>query len=208
MPNNYNRIAKVYDSISKLVYQRSIIQAQVFLLQQVSSNNNILIVGGGTGWILEELAKLRLQNICVVYVEKSAEMISISKKRNYANVHVDFVECGIEEFETDKKFDVILTAFLFDNFKTEKIEIIFSQLNRLLKQNGLWLYADFINDGINSKWWQQLLLKTMYLFFKLTANIETQTLIDMKPYFTQYHYSLIAQQFFYRRFIQAIAYKK
>lgn len=207
MPNNYNRIAKFYDGISKLIYQHSIIHAQVFLLQQISSNNNILIIGGGTGWILEELAKLQLQHIHVVYVEKSAAMISISKKRNYKSIDVEFVESGVEEFKTCKQFDVILTAFFFDNFKAGKIETIFSKLHQLLKQNGIWLYADFI-DAEDSKWWQKFLLKTMYLFFSVSTNIETQKLVNMQPYFFQQSYNLIAQQFFYRRFIQAIIYKK
>jgi ubiquinone/menaquinone biosynthesis C-methylase UbiE len=207
MANNYNSIARFYDFISHILYRDSIVKAQVFLIQFIAENNKVLVVGGGTGWILEEISKLNKQNISVVYVEKSSAMIALAKKKNHKNIHVDFIEKGIEDYTSTEQFDIILTPFLFDNFLKEKIDIVFTQLDTLLKQNGIWLYADFVNDKTNKKLWQQFLLKTMYLFFRLTTNIETQTLINMRPYFAR-RYSLLSQQFFYSRFIQAIAFKK
>ncbi|HEY2725651.1 MAG TPA: class I SAM-dependent methyltransferase [Parafilimonas sp.] len=207
MANNYNGIARFYDVISRFVYQNSIVKAQVFLIQFIAENNKVLIVGGGTGWILEEISKLNKPNISIMYVEKSSAMIALAKKRNYKNIEVNFIEKGIEDYISAEQFDVIITPFLFDNFLKDKIDVVFKQLNTLLKQNGIWLYADFVNDKTNKKLWQQFLLKTMYLFFRLTANIETQKLIDMRPYFAN-NYTLISQLFFYRNFIQAIAFKK
>jgi ubiquinone/menaquinone biosynthesis C-methylase UbiE len=207
MANNYNSIARFYDFISRIIYRDSIIKAQVSLIQFISENNKVLIVGGGTGWILEEISKLNKQNISVVYVEKSSAMIALAKKRNYKNLRVEFIEKRIEDYSSAEKFDIIFTPFLFDNFFKEKIDAVFIQLDTLLKQNGIWLYADFVNDKTNKKLWQQFLLKVMYLFFRLTTRIETQTLINMRPYFAE-KYILLSQQFFYSGFIQAIAYTK
>lgn len=207
MANNYNSIARFYDVISRIVYQKSIVKAQVFLIQFIADNDKVLIVGGGTGWILEEISKLNKQNISVVYVEKSAAMIALAKKRNYKNIHLHFIEQGIEDYNSSQTFNIIITPFLFDNFVKEKIDFVFKQLNLLLPQNGIWLYADFVNDKQNKKIWQQLLLKTMYLFFRITAKIETQELVNMRPYFAG-TYQLLSQQFFYSGFIQAIAFRK
>ena len=96
---------------------------------------------------------------------------------------------------------------MFDNFQPGKIEFVFTKLNQLLKPGGLWLYADFMNDQINSKWRQKFLLKTMYLFFKITCNIETQKLIDMTQYFSA-GYNIAAEKRFYSNFIKAVVYKK
>jgi ubiquinone/menaquinone biosynthesis C-methylase UbiE len=207
MANDYNGIASFYDTISRIVYQNAIIKAQVFLIQLIKGKNKVLIVGGGTGWILEEISKLNRPDISVVYVEKSSAMIALAKKRNYKNVKVDFIEKGIEEYISATQFDIIITPFLFDNFLKEKIDIVFEKLDRLITQNGIWLYADFVNDKTKIKLWQQFLLKTMYLFFKATTKIETQELINMRPYF-EHDYTLISQQYFYNGFIQAIAFKK
>lgn len=207
MPNNYNSIAAYYDALSRIVFQRSIIKAQQYLIEFITANSKVLIAGGGTGWILEEISKKKLQNISVIYVEKSFKMIERSKKRKYKNIKVEFIHAGIEKYKTDELFDIIITPFLFDNFKEKKIHYIFKKLDELLKQKGFWLYADFVNDKTNKKIWQQYLLKTMYYFFKITANIETQELINMLPYFTE-KYALISQQFYYKHFIQAIAFRK
>jgi hypothetical protein len=142
-----------------------------------------------------------------VYVEKSSAMIDLSKKRNYANVNVEFCNEAIEEYDSAEKFDVIITPFLFDNFLIDKIKLIFSKLDKTLQQSGLFLYADFVNDKSNKKIWQQLLLKTMYLFFRLTTKIETQELIDMRPFFSD-KYEILGEYFYYSRFIQAIAFRK
>ncbi|MEP6466928.1 MAG: class I SAM-dependent methyltransferase [Parafilimonas sp.] len=207
MANNYNAIASFYDVISRLVYKNAIVQAQIFLIQLIDDNNKVLIVGGGTGWILEEISKLNKQNISIVYVEKSAAMIALAKKRNYKNINVHFIEKGIEDYAVLDQFNIIITPFLFDNFLKQKIDVVFKKLSQLLKQNGVWLYADFVNDKTNKKLWQQLLLKTMYIFFRITTNIETQELINMRPYFEK-DYTLLSQAFFYKSFIQAIAFKK
>jgi ubiquinone/menaquinone biosynthesis C-methylase UbiE len=207
MSNDYNSIAKFYDGLSRVVYQKSIVKAQVFLIQLIKDNDNILIVGGGTGWILEEIAKLKRQNVSVVYVEKSSAMINLAQKKKAAYLKTTFIQNGIEEYNTDEKFDVIITAFLFDNFKEDKIKFVFTKLDNYLKNKGIWLYADFVNDQSNKKIWQQLLLKSMYVFFSITTGIETQELIDMRSYFAA-NYELLTEQFYYSRFIQAKAYRK
>jgi ubiquinone/menaquinone biosynthesis C-methylase UbiE len=205
--NNYNKIAGIYDFLSRVVFQKSIINAQKFLLQHILPNSKILIVGGGTGWILEELSKMYNEGIEITYVEKSRQMIALSKQKNTQHNTVEFINKGIEEYSTGKKFDAVFTAFLFDNFQQDKIEFIFSQLHPFLKPNGLWLYADFIHHKNNAAWWQKFLLKTMYLFFRLTCNIETQQLIDMSPYFAK-SYNKISEKHFYHNFIKAAVYKK
>jgi len=207
MRNDYNSIAGYYDRLSRLVFQRSIIKAQQYLIDFISDNNKVLLVGGGTGWVLDEISKLKRENISVVYVEKSSKMIELSKKRKHENVTVEFVNAGIESYTTGDYFDVILTPFLFDNFIEKKIQYVFKRLDALLKQRGFWLYADFVNYKEVQKAWKQYFLKTMYLFFSLTANIETKNLIDMRPYFIE-KYEMITQQFYYKRFIEAIVYRK
>ncbi len=206
MANDYNRIAKSYDVLSRIVFQNSIIKAQLYLIEFIAENTKVLIVGGGTGWILEEISKLKKQNISVVYVEKSSAMTALAKKRNYKSISVEFINKPIEQYAADKLFDVVITPFLFDNFLSDKIQFVFTKLDALLSLNGFWLYADFVNTNDN-KLWQKFLLKTMYLFFKATAAIETQELIDMRPHF-KLKYDLLSQQFYYRRFIQSVVYRK
>jgi len=207
MPNNYNKIAKYYDFIARLVYQGSLVKAQVFLVKNIPAKSSVLIVGGGTGWILEEIAKIHSTGLSITYLEISSEMIALAKKKDCKQNEVHFICGAVENYVDEKKYDIIFTAFLFDNFLPDKIKIVFGKLNEILKKDGVWLFADFVNDKRKNPLWQRVLLKTMYLFFRIFCNIEAQELIDMNDFFYD-NYTKTNEAFFYAGFIRSIVYKR
>ncbi|WP_443945897.1 class I SAM-dependent methyltransferase [Pedobacter sp. AW1-32] len=208
MLNNYDKIAKSYDALSRLVYFKAQVNAQINQLHIIPENAHILIVGGGTGWILEEIAKIRPSGLKITYIEISDQMIQLSKKRKSGLNLVSFLSIGIEDFQATEKFDVILTPFLFDNFNKKRVETVFNHLNALLEPTGLWFHVDFCLDKRYGKWWKLLLLKSMYKFFKWMGNVEATELIDLVPYFLTNKYSLIKKQYYYGHFIKASIYQK
>jgi len=208
MNNNYDKIANHYDTLSRLVFFKSQVNAQINQLQYLPKDSSVLIVGGGTGWILEEIAKIYPSGLKIVYVEISAKMIALSKKRDCKNNQIKFVHLGIEDFGVDIVFDVILTPFLFDNFAAQRVAKVFGQLNAYLKKDGLWFLVDFSLDKNNGNWWKWLLLKSMYSFFKLLGIVEANHLIDMNPYFLNAGYKILALRSYYGNFIKAVIFKK
>lgn len=207
MLNNYDKIAGHYDALSRLVFFKSQVNAQVNQLPYIQENSHILIVGGGTGWILEELSKT-YTGLKIVYVEISAKMIALSQKRSYENNHVEFVNIGIEDFKTDVLFDVILTPFLFDNFAEQRAAKVFVQLNGYLKKDGLWFLVDFSLNKTNGNWWKWLLIRSMYGFFKLLGIVEAYQLIDMNSYFFKADYLIVEERLYYGSFIKATIFRK
>lgn len=208
MINNYDKIANQYDFLSRLVFFKSQVMAQVNQLHYVSEDASLLIVGGGTGWILEELAKVHSSGLSITYVEISAEMIRLSRLRNIKDNEVRFIHLSIEEFKTDQQFDLVLTPFLFDNFSVERAHGVFKKLHHHLKSKGLWLFVDFSVNAKNGKWWKFILLKAMYSFFKLIRIVEASHLTEMYPYFINENYKILEQRFYYGRFIAATVYQK
>lgn len=208
MLNNYDKIADHYDTLSRLVFFKSQVNAQINQLPYIQKNSHVLIVGGGTGWILEELSNIYPIGLKIVYVEISAKMIALSQKRNYKNNHVEFVNIGIEDFKTDVLFDAILTPFLFDNFVEQRAAKVFGQLNEYLKIDGLWFQVDFSLNKANGNWWKCLLLRSMYGFFKLLGIVEAHKLIDMNPYFFKANYLIVEEWLYYGSFIKATIFRK
>lgn len=204
MPSNYDNSAWFYDGLSKLFYGKALINAQVYLLPFIKPNSNILIVGGGTGWILEELAKIHPSGLKITYVEIAANMIALSKKRAVGDNEVIFINSPVEDVPFVEKFDVIITPFLFDNFTEDTLQKVFDHLHPLLKTDGLWLNTDFQLTG---KWWQNVMLKAMFMFFKIICGIETSVLPDINKQFEQCGYEAIAQKTFYEDFVISIAFK-
>ena len=204
MKGNYDNSAYFYDRLSRLVFGRSLIKAQVYLLPHIPANSSVLIIGGGTGWILEEITKRHPSGLNITYVEVSAKMTALSRKRNTGGNDVKFINKGIEEVDTGQQ-DVIITPFLFDNFTGKQLAGIFDHIHHLLKPGGLWLNTDFQLTG---KWWHYILLKSMLLFFKVLCGVESWRLPDVTGTFYKYGYQLHEAKTFYSDFIITSMYRK
>lgn len=204
--NNYDKLAPFYDLISHSVYGQALVKAQRSVLPYILDGQNVLIVGGGTGWILNEIEKLGRKHISVTYIEASSKMVALARKRK-VSFQVDFVCDYVEDVNTDKLFEVIITPFFFDNFQEEKCLFILDKLDKLLKSNGLFLYADFRLIEQNRKFWKKLVLKRMYLFFRIFTKIETNNLVDMATILDA-KYELKWSQFSFHDFVFAAMFQK
>jgi len=204
MASNYNNSAWFYDGLSRLVYGRALINAQIYLLQFVPANSSVLIVGGGTGWILEELTKIHPSGLSITYVEIAADMMARSMRRNNGLNSVAFINDAIENVAINEVFDVIITPFLFDNFTEATAEKVFKHIHQLLRAGAIWLNADFQLTG---KWWQSILLKSMFLFFRMFCKIEASQLPDVERLFNARGYRAVERRSFYGDFIISTAYK-
>lgn len=208
MMNNYDKIAKYYDFLSRLLFFKAQVNSQKDQLSHIPVKSSILIAGGGTGWILEELSNLVDQGLSITYIEISAQMISLAKKRNIKNNQIEFINIAIENYNSDHQYDVIQTAFLFDNFKKDRTNLAFHKLNTLLKPGGLWLFSDFSYHPKSDSIWKGYLLKMMYYFFNRIAKVEAEELIETSVYFEDQDYEKVMERFYYQNFIKSIVYKK
>jgi len=205
MTSNYDNSAFFYDRLSRVVYGQALVNAQLYLLQAVPPNSSVLIVGGGTGWILEELSTIHYSGLNITYVEISSRMTALAKKCNTGINKVNFIIDAIENTPLNKIYDVVITPFLFDNFTEQTLRKTFSHIHQQLKPKGLWLCADFQLTG---PLWQKALLKSMYFFFKILCGIETLKLPKIEDQFTKHGYRNIASKTFYSQFILSTRYQK
>lgn len=205
MSANYDNASWFYESLSKLVFRKAQLNAQEHFLNLISPGASILIIGGGTGQILESITKLYPSGLHITYVEISANMMALSRKRNVAQNEVAYITKDIGNLLLKQEFDVIITAFLFDNFSTQELSVMFPRVHQWLKLEGLWLNTDFQLTG---PIWQKVMLKTMYYFFRMLNAVKVTQLPDTAGAFAIYHYQLLAEKAFYGNFISAKAYKK
>ena len=208
MTNNYDSAAWFYDALSRLIFGNSIKNIQIALLAHIPANAKILIVGGGTGWILEEINKVHPTGLEITYVEISSKMLQLSKNRKLADNVIHFVNIPIERFKEETQFDIIFTAFLFDNFGPEKIKSNFLKLHQYLKPGGLWLFADFYIGNKGNRFWQKILLKAMLTFFQILCSVQAKTLISVAPLFEKNKYKKINAYTQFQQFIKAVVYQK
>ena len=205
MAANYDNSAWFYDRLSRMIYGKNLIRSQVYLLTHIPEGSNILIVGGGTGWILEEITKLYPSGLNITYVEISAKMMALSRKRDTGDNQVVYMNEAVENVNFQTNFDVVITPFLFDNFTEQTQEKVFAHIHSYLKSGCLWLNADFQLTG---KWWQAFLLGSMLLFFRLICGIESKQLPDTEKIFERHGYNVTDQKTFFGDFILSTIYQK
>lgn len=208
MSNNYDPVARYYDFLSWLVFGQAEINAQIELLGYITPGSRVLIVGGGTGWILEKIAAVHPSGLQMTYVDCSSRMMELSRKRNYGHNEVEFVLLPIEEFVATVPFDCILTGFVFDNFSGDKSAAVVRQLDLLLREGGYWLYADFYLRKRKRKLWKAVLLKMMYIAARIIMKVEASELPDMELIFGEVGYTPVYTSFHYSKFIQSVVYGK
>jgi ubiquinone/menaquinone biosynthesis C-methylase UbiE len=203
MKRNYDTVAFFYDRLARLVLGASVAKAQLYLLQFIPAKARLLIVGGGTGWVLEEIVRIHPAGLDIIYVDAAAQMIRLAKKRAVGGNRVTFIASPVESAALAGQFDVVLTPFLFDNFSEKTMEWVFAGIDTHLAPGGRWLHCDFQNTGVM---WQKILLKVMYLFFRLACGIEATRMPDTAACFGRYQYQLKEEQTFKNGFIASRVY--
>jgi ubiquinone/menaquinone biosynthesis C-methylase UbiE len=207
--NNYDSIARYYDFVHRLFYGQSEINAQTELLDYIKPGDRILIVGGGTGWILEKMSAVYPSGLRITYIESSVKMMELSRVRDCRRNNVSFVQERVEDWVGgDEVYDCILTGLFFDNFTAAHSAQIVQLLTPFLKRDGFWLDSDFYYPKGRGKLWQALLLKTMYVSARLICGVEAKRLPDMELIFRTAGYWSVNMSFHYQRFIRSVVYQK
>ncbi|MCC2548134.1 class I SAM-dependent methyltransferase [Hymenobacter sp. BT175] len=183
----FDRVAPVYDLLARLVFGRALQQAQQAALRGLPEGEpRVLIIGGGSGWIIGEVLRLRPQ-ASILYLEASPAMLTRSRQvvaglTPEAGRQVE-LRLGTEDFlKAEETFDAVLTFFFLDLFEPLRLGHILRRLHRALRPGAAWLLADFCPP---KRFWQKGLLTMMYRFFRLTTGISGHAIPDLRAELTR-----------------------
>jgi len=178
---DFGRLARVYDLLAGAVFGRALRQAQRVALQAglplAGSAPRVLVLGGGPGWVLTELLR-QCPAAQVLYLETSAAMLARAQARlkqelPQAVPQVVFRQGSEQALEPGEQFDVLITFFVLDCFTLESFPAGIARLQAAREPGAPWLVADFQPP---QRWWQRVLLRTMYLFFGVVVGLRAQQL--------------------------------
>jgi predicted TPR repeat methyltransferase len=140
---NKTKFSNVYEdtkraeAYSKLKFEKTYYLAYRDLpkiISQYSSGKNALDFGCGTGRSTRFLQTLGYKTMGI---DISEEMIAIARQLDPAGDYYRIEDCDFSRFSSSS-FDLILSAFTFDNIPTmDKKTRLFNGLSTLLTQNGM-----------------------------------------------------------------------
>ena len=172
--SGFDYVAAFYDPLARLVYGRALRRAQQAALEAglPAGAPRLLVVGGGTGWVLGEILRRR-PAARIVYLEASPRMLARSRAwlaRHWprATEQVEFRLGTEQSLPPGEQFAGLLTFFFLDLFEPIRLRQIVARLGAARAPGGAWLLADF---GPPRRWWHRLLQGLMYSFFGLTTGI-------------------------------------
>ena len=213
-PFSFGSTAWFYDWIATLAYGGAIQRSQKAVLPFITSQESVLIVGGGTGWILQDLARLNVP-LKITYLEISSRMLALAQyKLSRLPTHKLMVNfrLGTEaDLKSGEIFEVIFTPFVLDLYPEVKLPTMLKKLLDHLSPNGLWLLADFFISTKHTGWqkhWRYVLTKIMYCFFSWLTGLPTKSLPNLELLFKQLPLTRIKSYAFFKGFIQAHVFQR
>lgn len=178
---DFSRVARVYDVMAGAVFGRAQRRAQQAALAAglplAGQAPRVLVLGGGGGWVLIELLR-QCPAAQVLYLETSAPMLAQAHARLRqlapgAAAQVEFRQGNEQALGPAEQFDVVVTFFVLDCFTLAEFPAAVARLQAARRPRALWLVADFRPPRT---WWQRVLLRAMYLFFKVMVGLRAQQL--------------------------------
>lgn len=167
--SGYDKLAPVYDRLAVFFVGKQIQQAQLKWLSYLSDRKKLLILGGGTGWMLPAVLQIN-PNLVIHYVDASAKMIA-QAQANAQSPLIQFIK-GTEADIPDKDYDAVLTHFYLDLFSDDQLPDLITKIKMKLTNNAIWLVTDFETHTVL----QRIKVRMMYSFFRMMTGLKTQAL--------------------------------
>ena len=199
----FDRLAPYYDRIARLVYGEEIVKAQTTFLACIPEGARVLILGGGTGWILNAI----LENSNpgdIWYVDSSPAMVERARKKYKSSTNVYFVTGTLDDISATQKFDFAITTFYLDLYSDERLSDHVEEIAKRLNRDAHWLVSDFTRS---KKIFHRFLLWMMYRFFKAVCRIEASMLPRWEEVLQTRSMNKVAGGEFYNGFIKTILYR-
>lgn len=140
--NQYNFVSSFYDDLAGLIFGKPLFDAQLLFFDDIPSNSNVLIMGGGTGWFLPILFKHQ-PSIKVWYVDASEKMIYKAQKQLYPKQQVQFICGALESIPNHVFFDVVILPFFLDGFLFNPLKHVLKSIQLSTHKKALWVVTDF-----------------------------------------------------------------
>lgn len=205
--NNFDGIARFYDALASIVFRGEILKSQNHFIHLIKANSHLLIVGGGSGKVLEALNRFNIP-LLIDFVEPSSQMINRAKMgaSRFSNLDIHFHQAKLKEFDPSKAYDWICCFYFLDLFEKKNLIQNIDLLKDLMTDQGNLIVSDF--QILKNKTWQMALSAIMHTFFRFTTRLESKELKDINKVIVGQRFEQIEFCEFFDQFIFSAVYKK
>jgi SAM-dependent methyltransferase len=195
---NFNRIAKPYRWLEYLTLGSALQNCRTHYLPQLLDRHHALVLGDGDGRFLAQLLASN-PDLHADAIDTSATMLQLLRQRCEAatpnaatrlrTFHANAITVPLED-----SYDLIVTHFFLDCLIQPDLDSLITRVNPTLTPGALWLISDFRIPSGPMHLPAKLLVRSLYLAFRLLTGLRTTHLPDYAAPLTTAGLTRIAHQ--------------
>ena len=197
---NFNLIARPYRSLEYLTLGKALEKCRLHYLPHLLDRHRALVLGDGDGRFLAQLLTHN-PHLHADAVDTSATMLGLLRERCEAESpdantrlrthHADALALPLKDPEDF--YDLVVTHFFLDCLTQSDLNTLIERTTKHLRPGALWLVSDFrIPDG-PMHLPATLIVRTLYLAFRLLTGLRTTHLPDYATPLTKAGLTQIAE---------------
>jgi SAM-dependent methyltransferase len=196
---NFDLIARPYRWLEYLTLGRSLERCRLHYLPNLLQQKNALVIGDGDGRFLAQLLAAN-PTLQAEAVDTSATMLQLLRQNceaatPTANTRLETHQANALTFhlENKKKYDLVVTHFFLDCLSQPDLNTLITRITPHLTPEALWLISDFRIPTNPLRLPAKLLVRSLYLAFRILTNLRTTELPDHTTPLTRAGLTLTAQ---------------
>lgn len=178
---SFDPLAPYYHGMEILLAGGKLHRGRVAFLDQIPPPQNILLPGEGHGRTLLECRR-RFPGSHITCVDASERMLAQARKqlarRQLSAARVQFIHADLRHWlPPAQAYDLIITHYFLDCFRPDQLAQILPRIAAAATPDATWLLADFhIPPAGFARWRSQLILWSLYVFFRTVTRLPAQRL--------------------------------
>lgn len=197
----FDRIARAYRWMERLTFGPALWRCRTRFLPQLAGRRRALLLGDGNGRFTAALLGTN-PHLHADAVDSSAAMLRLLVQRvrntqpdasaRLRTHHADAPDF-VRALPESPQYDLIVTHFFLDCFAQREVESLTRNLALRIRPDALWLVSDFrIPTGL-LQWPARVLVRSLYLAFRLLTGLRTAQLPNHAAALTAAGFTRIAR---------------
>jgi ubiquinone/menaquinone biosynthesis C-methylase UbiE len=208
---SFDLVAPHYRWLEAVAFGNALQRARTRWIDTLARPKRTLIAGEGDGRFLCELTRA-YPKIDVDCIDASEAMLRLARDRlrrmhpeSFSRVH--FFHEDILEWSPQQSYDLLVTHFFLDCFPGKELQAVIAKLASAAEPGAVWLIADFTIPRTRfARAHAKLWLRMMYTFFRATAGIAANELVDPIPYLDGHRFTRASENLSRGRMLRSDVY--
>lgn len=186
-PADFDTVARPYRWLEYATFGRLLERCRFAQLPHLVSAKTALILGDGDGRFLARLLAIN-RGLHAEVVDTSEAMLTLAGIRVPDAAEVNFVCADIRTYQPapGRSFDLVTTHFFLDCLTEQDIACLINRLQPSFSSRSTWVVSEFAIPARGAERWAgRLLIRALYLAFRVLTGLHVQRLPAYAPLLEQ-----------------------